>query len=133
MAKPIAGIYRITEVSTGRHYVGESGNLKTAWYQHKSNLKCRRHSNSYLQTAWNDSPLGSVWEFVVLELCDDRFLRQSKVETYCGIYAAYTKGFNVLLWGLVNKVNRCRRPRYLRHPEPTGPMQFDIDPIGELH
>ena len=44
------GIYKI--VINNKTYVGSSFNIKTRIRQHKSDLKCERHANPYLQHAY---------------------------------------------------------------------------------
>lgn len=49
----IAGIYTIVNTSTGYIYVGQSTNLAFRFTRHKCDLQAGRHSNTYLQSAWN--------------------------------------------------------------------------------
>lgn len=44
------GVYKI--VINNKMYVGSSFNIKTRLRQHKSDLKCKRHANPYLQNAY---------------------------------------------------------------------------------
>ncbi len=54
MTKPIwCGIYAITHIGTGQHYVGSSKNARLRWHQHRSALRGGRHSNLRLQRMWN--------------------------------------------------------------------------------
>lgn len=61
-----SGIYRITHVSTGRVYVGQSVNLKKRFQVHKRLLVGGRHHSVALQRSWDKC--GELdFEFEVLE------------------------------------------------------------------
>ena len=45
--KKISGVYRI-EIG-GKSYIGSSVNINQRWKQHRTNLKCGRHDNPYMQ------------------------------------------------------------------------------------
>ena len=66
----ISGIYKIVNKVNGKYYVGSSrdiyGEPHGRFYQHKAHLKCQRHYNSHLQSAWNNYKPES-FEFVVVE------------------------------------------------------------------
>lgn len=47
------GIYQIKCLVNNKCYIGQSVNLKQRLFQHKSNLKKKRHHNSHLQRAVN--------------------------------------------------------------------------------
>lgn len=64
----LKGIYRITHIPTGRHYVGQSFNMRQRWISHKSLLNTSNHSNQFLQKAWKETNI-SEWEFVTVEEC----------------------------------------------------------------
>lgn len=49
--KKISGVYRI-EIG-GKSYIGSSVNINQRWRQHRTNLKCGRHDNPYMQNAYN--------------------------------------------------------------------------------
>lgn len=46
-------IYAITNLVTGRRYVGSTLNPTTRWGEHRSALKHKRHHCQYLQNSWN--------------------------------------------------------------------------------
>lgn len=62
-----AGIYKIKNKINGKIYIGSSLNLKSRIRQHKTDLKCKRHSNSYLQNSVNKYGLEN-FKFEVLEI-----------------------------------------------------------------
>lgn len=51
--KVISGIYKITNLSNGKIYVGSAVDVFHRWCCHKGELKENKHSNQYLQNAWN--------------------------------------------------------------------------------
>jgi predicted GIY-YIG superfamily endonuclease len=42
------GIYKITNRTNNKVYIGQSVDIKTRWYNHKKELNGQRHCNSYL-------------------------------------------------------------------------------------
>jgi group I intron endonuclease len=62
------GIYKIENKINGKVYIGQSGNIKERWYNHKSELKHNRHCNRYLQSACNKYGLDN-FEFSIIEEC----------------------------------------------------------------
>src|SRR6478735_2273370 len=49
----IPGIYKITNLISGKCYVGSARNTAGRIATHKYNLKNNKHFNSHLQAAWN--------------------------------------------------------------------------------
>ncbi len=47
------GIYKITNLPTGRFYIGSAVDVDRRWKRHASDLNAQRHHNSKLQRAWN--------------------------------------------------------------------------------
>lgn len=47
-----SGIYRITNTTTGRVYVGSAIDLNRRWAEHRKTLRSGRHKNQYLQSSW---------------------------------------------------------------------------------
>lgn len=71
-----SGIYKITNIITGLFYIGSANNIERRFIEHRKNLRGNKHSNSYLQNAWN-----KYWEhlfkfeiieFVMVELLIER-------------------------------------------------------------
>jgi group I intron endonuclease len=48
-----SGVYQIICLANGKIYVGSAINLRRRWEQHRRLLRGKRHSNGYLQRAWN--------------------------------------------------------------------------------
>lgn len=49
------GIYRITNLPTGRFYIGSAVNVERRWKRHVYDFKAQRHHNSKLQRALKQS------------------------------------------------------------------------------
>lgn len=64
----VSGIYAITCVVTGKHYVGSALNIRRRCHRHRSELRSNKHHSKRLQAAWNKFGEGefvfSVLEFV---------------------------------------------------------------------
>lgn len=48
------GVYAIVQKESRLTYVGQSSNMHLRMTQHKSDLRCGRHSNADLQSLWNE-------------------------------------------------------------------------------
>jgi group I intron endonuclease len=48
----VKGVYRITNVVTGKSYIGSSVDVENRFSEHKRTLKNESHRNIYLQRAW---------------------------------------------------------------------------------
>lgn len=62
------GVYKITNIQTGKFYIGSSINIEKRWREHKLALKKNKHHNPYLQRVWNKYGEHG-FEFSVLEIC----------------------------------------------------------------
>lgn len=49
----ISGIYSITQISTGKRYIGSSVHIRQRWTSHRSSLNRNLNFNPHLQNAWN--------------------------------------------------------------------------------
>ena len=63
------GIYGIRNRTTGRVYIGSSGDIERRWKQHRSLLQRCAHPTSRLQAAWL-AHSADIFEFSVLEVCE---------------------------------------------------------------
>jgi group I intron endonuclease len=66
----VSGIYKIVCLTTNKIYIGSSYHCKLRWYDHKRNLKNKKHHNKYLQAAYNKYGLAN-FEFSLIEECDE--------------------------------------------------------------
>ncbi|HEX5125660.1 MAG TPA: GIY-YIG nuclease family protein [Rhodocyclaceae bacterium] len=62
------GIYAIRRIGTNDCSIGYSGNIPRRWGEHRRKLRRNKHSNPYLQNAWNKYG-EDAFEFIVLEEC----------------------------------------------------------------
>lgn len=69
----IGGIYKIINKQNNNFYIGSSSDIKQRWRWHKYALRGNRHSNTYLQNAWNKYGEEN-FEFEVLMLCHELLL-----------------------------------------------------------
>lgn len=49
----ISGIYKITNIVSNKFYIGSAVNIVARWSSHRCNLNKNKHTNKYLQSAWN--------------------------------------------------------------------------------
>lgn len=47
------GIYAITNIITGKRYIGSAVDIEKRWTKHKSDLRHNQHHSSKLQNSWN--------------------------------------------------------------------------------
>ena len=67
------GIYRIVQVSTGRHYIGSAIHVDKRRIRHLWELRTGRHNNAKLQRSWNKYGIED-FTFEVMELCTPEVL-----------------------------------------------------------
>lgn len=48
-----SGVYKITNIESGRFYIGSSKEIETRFTDHKNDLKKNNHTNIILQRSWN--------------------------------------------------------------------------------
>ena len=72
----ICGIYMIQNKVNGKIYIGQAGDIKDRWKQHKSYLNGGYHVNKHLQRSWNKYGEES-FEFSILLECEE-----SQLNTY---------------------------------------------------
>lgn len=65
----VSGIYQIKNLVNGKIYIGQSVDIRTRWWQHKSQLRLNKHINTYLQNSWNKYGEDN-FEFSVIEFCE---------------------------------------------------------------
>lgn len=94
---PIIGIYQITCIPTGKIYIGSAVNIRRRWSQHKHDLNYKKHTNSYLQHAWNKYG-EECFRFNVLEVLEDTKILYETEESWIRLKNATdeTVGFNML-------------------------------------
>ena len=69
LGENVSGIYQIKNLVNGKMYLGQSVDIRTRWWQHKSQLRLNKHINTYLQNSWNKYGEDN-FEFSVIEFCE---------------------------------------------------------------
>lgn len=67
MTRPLSGIYKITNNTNGKIYVGQSKNVYKREAEHFAALRRKRHPNKDMQKDWNTNNRG--FRFDVVEWC----------------------------------------------------------------
>lgn len=68
-----SGIYRILNLANNMCYVGSAVRISYRWKNHRIELRLDRHTNRYLQSAWNKYGEDN-FEFEILEHCENNRL-----------------------------------------------------------
>lgn len=95
------GVYALTNVKTGWHYVGSSKDLTARASQHFRSLEDGTHFNRDLQYSFNESG-AAAFSFIVLERCPEELLTETE-----------QKWLNRLKRKSFNKQMKVRRPEDL--------------------
>lgn len=77
LLKDVPGVYRITNDSNGKCYVGSSVKIRSRIRQHRNGLIANRHPNAHLQAAWNQCG-GDKFSVDVLEMTAINDVRQAE-------------------------------------------------------
>ena len=105
-----SGIYAIINCITGKFYIGSAVDLKNRKRQHFKRLEDDRHSNKYLQNAYNKY-WGSVnFEFIVLEFCNKEDLFKLE-QWWFELTKCYNRGIGY------NFHKNARSPLGVKHSE----------------
>ena len=78
---PVAGIYQIVHVPTGRLYVGSSANVSKRTNEHRRLLESQDHYNRKLQNAWNKYG-GEEFAFAIVECVPDLAMLINREQHY---------------------------------------------------
>ena len=88
----MTGIYKITCLSTGEVYVGQSTAIARRWATHKRELKKGIHYNKHLQRTY-DKYGEDDFVYEILEQCPAEKLNERE-KFYIKIYDSFNNGFN---------------------------------------
>ena len=91
----MTGIYKITNRTNGRVYIGSAVNIKKRWQSHIFDLKRGKHANGYLQKSWKKHGCDSFL-FEVLEYCQPSDLI-SKEQHYLDAIKGRESCYNIAL------------------------------------
>lgn len=87
------GVYSITNIKTGKVYIGSSKNINERWWRHKYDLKLNKHSNRHLQRSYNKYG-ENAFRFQVIEYCEESE-RHSLEENYINAYKKHQEVYNI--------------------------------------
>lgn len=89
------GIYKITNVKNGKFYIGSAKDIERRWWEHKNDLKKKKHINTKLQNAW-DFYGEPNFEFIILEVVNESDLF-NREQFYLDVFKPYIKdiGYNI--------------------------------------
>lgn len=131
MIKIASGIYMIKNLISDKKYIGLSRDLKSRKAVHLYDLKNNKHSNIYLQRAWNKHG-EDVFSFKIVELCSEDVLG-SKEKHYIEKYRTTDRdyGYNFTHGGEVGYEYTDDIIENMRLAQESKPiLQIDID--GEV-
>lgn len=89
-----SGIYKITNIESGKFYIGSSKEIETRFTDHKNDLRKNNHSNIILQRSWNLHG-EDKFTFEIIEECspDQCLIRE---QHYLDLLKPYTGiGYNI--------------------------------------
>ncbi len=78
MRTRITGIYKITNQTNDKVYIGKSVDILTRWRHHERELQRGKHCNVHLQASWNKHGELS-FKFEVVEVCDETLLKEREI------------------------------------------------------
>ena len=107
------GIYKITNNSNGKVYIGQSQNMYERWHQHYAALKSGHHPNKEMQSDWNKSSRGFRWD--VVEYCSLEKLNEREkywIDKYNSIENGYNQGW--VPFKRKNENKKTKRKQYGR-------------------
>lgn len=112
------GIYKIENATNGKVYIGQSRNIQRRWYTHRSDLRCGRHENQYLQKAYNADP--SAFRYSVVVECPSELLNDLEAYYIARHGSANPQnGYNIDLspcgTGRISEVSRRAMSEAKRH------------------
>jgi group I intron endonuclease len=95
----IGYIYRITNIKTNQHYIGQTIDINRRKRKHFRTLRDGNHDNPKLQASWNkygeDNFEFEFWEFEITSLKELNELECEYIDKYSGL----TEGFNLIPGG----------------------------------
>lgn len=102
MESKITGVYCIENINNGKKYIGIARDIQSRWKKHIYKLSKNNHSNSYLQSVYNNEGLDILKFYVIQELPDEEEILKN-METYwiCyfNSYAPENGGYNLTRGG----------------------------------
>jgi group I intron endonuclease len=91
----MCGVYKITNITNGKIYVGSSKDISRRWNEHIRTLEANAHINPHLQNAWNKYGKNN-FTFEVIEQCDGKN-QYEREQYYIDLYKPFQdKGYNIV-------------------------------------
>jgi group I intron endonuclease len=90
----ISGVYKITNIKTGKVYIGISNDIERRKHDHFESLKHNRHHSSKLQRSYNLSKDKSIFIFELIEEINDLSQLKIREQYYIDLYDAFNTGYN---------------------------------------
>lgn len=91
----VSGIYKITNTTNGKVYVGSAVNFDTRWKEHIRELRKGTHHSSALQNAWNKYG-EEKFEFSIIEECErTRKVLLGREQYWMDTLESVAKGYNI--------------------------------------
>lgn len=85
------GVYRITNIITGKVYIGSSERIEDRWKRHQSELRCNTHHSKHLQRSFNKyGELNFVYD--ILEECASEIILERE-QYYKDFYQSYKRDY----------------------------------------
>ena len=88
----MTGIYKITNIVTGKCYVGSTININKRFIKHKTELKCNKHHSLKLQNSYNKHGVNSFVYETIEECSEDIIIVRE--QHYIDLYNSYREGYN---------------------------------------
>lgn len=129
----MTGIYAIHNTSTNKYYIGQAGDIKYRWIQHKSRLKCGTHENRHLQASY-DLYGADNFEYFVVEECSKQDL-DAKERMYICEYDSYYNGYNQDQGGAGCKgykhTEELMKMRLIQNPKAVLQLDMNLNIVAE--
>lgn len=98
------GIYKITNISSKKVYIGQSKNIGKRWNEHIKLLENGKHHSIKLQRSWNKSGRNK-FKFEIIEECSIEVL-DSREQYWINYYDSINNGFNIVNVGEISKTTK---------------------------
>lgn len=89
-----AGIYKITNLTDGKFYIGSAVHFARRFYGHRNRLDSDLHRNRHLQSSWNKYGK-DAFEFSILEIVEDKKNLLSIEQKWIDETGAVLFGYNI--------------------------------------
>lgn len=116
-------------------YIGQSQDIMDRWSKHLTALKCGKHENKYLQSAY-DKYGKDNFQFNVLEYCDVDKLNEREIY-YINLYNTLKDGYNLCeggngTRGYKHTPEEIEKMIQIQHPDPVVQLTMDLKYIAEF-